>query len=875
MSGDTKRLAAALQPLIARVRADITASKNAEGRQVWTREPLTPERVAKHLNGGPARGVCVIKEGESTTMVGMFDLDSHKGETTWPRMLAVARELMDTLQMLGGAPIVFRSSGGKGIHLYVVWDRPQDAYSVRMWLTDVLRSCGYENGTKGVGAKQIEIFPKQSHVPVGGSGSQAILPLAGLSVPIVFEPLLDDLVLADRESLIETGWPASDPVPVRVRPERVARPAGEIAGLPMLKSLIDAIPNSGERELSYDEWRSVMFALHHETDGAPEGLSLLHEISSRASVYNEEKTDRDWGYARSEGRENAIGVGTLKRIAGGFGWHEPLDASAFEDISAQDDRPPTRVPDLTTPAAVAATTMAGAVLVTKLSRNAPLPRVKRRGIPEAHYLTTDQANAQRLKNAFGSMVFVAAGKWHVWDGKRWVADEGDVYRYACRLSDLVREEARPFVAKAADADARGDSAKAKQMKGIADALGKWALKCEMKGTIEAAVGLARKMLTVDSQTLDRDPWALNCLNGVVDLRTGVVRAHDPGEYITKLVPIAYDPDAVCPLWESVLSRITLEHELVPARRGIARFLQRWFGYCLTGKTVEQCFVVHWGAEGSNGKSTVLGLMADTLGDYASTAAPGLLTASKNDRHPTEIAALFGRRMTTAHETSENVVLREDFIKQATGGDKLTARFMREDFFEFEPTHKLQLLTNHKPTIKGQDGGIWRRVQLVPYLASFGDPDEVASGRRMFLRDVDMPERLRDELPGILAWRVRGAVEWTQTGLQAPAGVKAASEAYKTEQDRIGQFVGECCELGPEFEEALTTGGGMDVTDGLYPEYVRWCKEGGTFPLSKVRFMDDVLRVVPRGAIVTRNLSLGNGKRREVRIVRGMRLAIER
>lgn len=870
-------LIAALAPLTSRVRTDVTAVKRADGRQAWTREALTSERVAKHLNGGPARGVSQIKEGSTSTLVGVLDFDSHDGATPWPAMLAAATGVVEALVLLGGSPIAFRSSGGRGVHVYCLWDEPQDAYSVRVWLADALRSCGYEPGTKGVQAKQVEVFPKQNEVPLGGFGNQVVLPLAGASVPLVFEPLLDAWVEGTREDTLRLAWEISDPVPLRERPAVKRVDVSEVVGLAEVKALLDAIPNHGTQELSYDEWRDVVFVVHHESAGSSDGLALVHEFSSRAAKYAPEFIDeRVWPFVRSD-RDSVKGIGSLKRIAGRYGWHEPLDGSAFEDISAQDDRPPvaptswandvemnnlvhqleTQSP-LVSQVAQNATLTADMRLVAKLPAPSALPGVKRRGIPEAQYLTTDQANAQRLKDSFGSLVFVAAGRWHVWDGKRWVADESDVYRYACRLSDLVRGEAKTWTARATAAEVAGNAAEATTMKAVAQALGKWALKCEMKGTIEAAIGLARKMLTVDSEALDRDPWALNCENGTVDLRTGQMRRHDPADYITRLVPVRYRPDAACGEWARVLGEITGDVE-------VTDYLQRWFGYCLTAHTREQCFVVHWG-EGSNGKSLVLDLMAETMGDYADTAAPGLLVATKGDRHPTEIASLFGRRMVTAHESGEGVVLREDFVKQATGGDRLTARHMREDFFTFAPTHKIQLLTNHKPQVKGQDEGIWRRVQLVPYVVSFGTVEQVQRGERTWVKDMELPARLRGELEGILAWRVRGAVEWAQRGLQAPLAVRTASAEYRSQQDRIGQFVGECCELGSEFSEALTDGMG-----GLYPAYVSWCKDSGVFALSKLRFKDDILRVV-RGACVREQFIGGREERRKkVQSVSGLRL----
>jgi hypothetical protein len=185
MSDVTNPLIAALQPLVRRVRTDVTAIKRADGSRWRDREPLTTERLAAHLNGGPARGVCPIKAGESVTMVGLLDFDSHKGEVSWAEMSAVVGSVIDTLEMAWGMnPILFRSSGGNGVHLYLLWDEPQDAYSVRQFLRGVLESVGLRDGAKGVRAGQVEVFPRQSEVPIDGFGNQAILPLAGKSMPL-------------------------------------------------------------------------------------------------------------------------------------------------------------------------------------------------------------------------------------------------------------------------------------------------------------------------------------------------------------------------------------------------------------------------------------------------------------------------------------------------------------------------------------------------------------------------------------------------------------------------------------------------------------------------------------------------------------------
>jgi putative DNA primase/helicase len=195
-------------------------------------------------------------------------------------------------------------------------------------------------------------------------------------------------------------------------------------------------------------------------------------------------------------------------------------------------------------------------------------------------------------------------------------------------------------------------------------------------------------------------------------------------------------------------------------------------------------------------------------------------------------------MVTAHENDEAATLREGFVKQATGGDTLKGRWMRADFFEFKPTHKLQLLTNHRPVIKGQDFGIWRRILLVDYPVKFGSKEDVAEGRATNEKDTTLPDTLRQESEGILAWIVRGAIEWYRDGLKLPDSVIASGRAYQSEQDRARQFVDECCILDEHTWSAFT--GGF----GLYPAYKSWCQVSGYSALGKGRFIQELERVVP-------------------------------
>lgn len=208
----TDQLAKQLAPLIERVRTDVTATRTDAGHMIWTKEALTETRLRQHLGEGRPRGVCPIRAGESTTRVAVFDLDSHRGETPWPEMLAAAASLVDALEARGFLPVVFRSSGGRGVHVILLWQYDQDAYSVRATLTEVLAGLNFKNGAKGVSRGEIEIFPKQDAVELDGFGNQFILPLHNKSA--LLEPLLD-YEDAPRGSPID--WRFSQPVATRER----------------------------------------------------------------------------------------------------------------------------------------------------------------------------------------------------------------------------------------------------------------------------------------------------------------------------------------------------------------------------------------------------------------------------------------------------------------------------------------------------------------------------------------------------------------------------------------------------------------------------------------------------------------------------------
>lgn len=306
-----------LDPIVSRVRTDVHWVKS-NGHPVSLKTPLTEAHLAGHLNGGSARGVCPIHAGQSSTRLALFDLDAHKGETPWSEMTRTAALLIHQLRKHGLAPQAFRSSGGNGIHVFLLWDEEQDAYSVRQFLRSVLEQMGFSDGAKGVKAREIEVFPKQDHVPLDGYGNMFVLPLAGASVPL-WEAA--DLEPMPKEWPID--WHVSQPVPAVDKPERPMRDAvAPSLALASLRDALQAIPNGdeGTDSLGYDDWFRVVCGIYYESGGSDEGLGLVHEFSARSSKYDAAFIDeRVWPYVTHD-RANPITGGTILKLAASHDW---------------------------------------------------------------------------------------------------------------------------------------------------------------------------------------------------------------------------------------------------------------------------------------------------------------------------------------------------------------------------------------------------------------------------------------------------------------------------------------------------------------------------------------------------------------------------
>jgi putative DNA primase/helicase len=406
-------------------------------------------------------------------------------------------------------------------------------------------------------------------------------------------------------------------------------------------------------------------------------------------------------------------------------------------------------------------------------------------------------------------------KWLRWTGSYWRADE----------TGAVRQKAKQVIKRlAGNAEhLEDDSAVKALMKHVKTSLSMAAT----KAMIESAQD--ETDIPILPEDLDTNPWLLNCANGTLDLQTGLLRPHDRSDLLTRLIHTAYDPGATCPTWEIFLWRImggtmipddqdTSTDELMARERADIRaralidFLQKAIGYSLTGDISEQCLFVFHG-EGANGKSTLLELLQALLGDYAqSTPSASLLAKEHHEDIPNDIARLRGARLVTAVEIGEGKRLNEELIKRLTGGDTITARFLHAEFFDFKPVFKLFIACNHLPAIRGTDRAIWRRVRLIPFTVTIPDDEQ----------DKDLAAKLNAELPGILAWAVRGCLAWRRDGLGTPDVVRAATQDYRASQDVIGRFIDERCLRNSQVRVKAST---------LYDAYKKWCEAGGEYAVS--------------------------------------------
>ncbi|MEK3975530.1 phage/plasmid primase, P4 family [Psychrobacillus sp. FSL K6-1267] len=437
------------------------------------------------------------------------------------------------------------------------------------------------------------------------------------------------------------------------------------------------------------------------------------------------------------------------------------------------------------------------------------------------FMCTELGNAERIANDYGNVIrHVGDAGWYVWDGKRWKEDR--------------KREIEKITAKVLRKLFKSDNEHEQ----------KWAKQCEKRAIRMNSIKDMIPLVPAEREEFDKHKFLFNVSNGIIDLKTGELLQHDRNYMITKISNVEYDKNAKSPVWENFLESIfktpdgQTDYEVID-------FLQRVIGHSLTGDISEQLMFFLFGS-GRNGKSTFINTIQNLMGDYGRQTNSETFIKKNNDSSiNNDIARLVGARFVSAIESEEGQQLSESLVKQITGGERISARFLRQEFFEFTPEFKVFFTTNHKPIVKGIDEGIWRRIKLIPFSVTI--PKESI--------DKKLPEKLSLEAAGILNWMIEGCLKWQKSGLNNPTSISLATDKYKEDMDIIEPFVFEKCFLNPLAKIEAKV---------LFSAYEKWCYENGEFALKNRTFYR---------LLETRNLKKERGSGNKI-YVHGIGLAHE-
>lgn len=401
--------------------------------------------------------------------------------------------------------------------------------------------------------------------------------------------------------------------------------------------------------------------------------------------------------------------------------------------------------------------------------------------------------AERFVTAYAQkLLFVHGLGWHYWAGTHWVEDKnGKARRRVVALLKLIRHEA-------------ADMGPGKTR----DALLKDARLCESNGGITGVLELAKHMhpMTVSAESVNGNAYLFNALNGTMNLKTGILQAHNPRNMITKCAGAQLRPDAHSALWEQFLDQVLPDE-------AVRRYLQRVFGVAMLGEVLEHNLPILTGT-GGNGKGVACQAVLEAFGDYGITVDPQLIMKTKHERHATFMADLHGARLVVTSETNEGAVMEASTVKRLTGGDKIRANRMRENSFEFAPSHSLVYMTNHKPKVSADDKAMWRRLSIVPFDVTVQEVD------------VHLPDKLRAQLPAVLAWAYQGWLDYQVEGLNPPGTVLERTETYRGESDPVALFVADECVVTPN---------ARTQSKKLYDSWSAWAMTNGHEPITQVAF----------------------------------------
>jgi len=438
-------------------------------------------------------------------------------------------------------------------------------------------------------------------------------------------------------------------------------------------------------------------------------------------------------------------------------------------------------------------------------RAAPKPPKPKSNVDllDKRFEKSDLGNAERLHALFGDHIHYVSqwDTWIFWNGQYWQCDTGG---YVSRLAHTTVRLLLDFAVSIADDDKR-------------KTMVRFAINTQNRKAFDNMLAITKDLLGVriDANLFDIDPWLMNVANGTINLRTGKLQLHTQSDLITKMIDIEYNPNAVAPRWLDFLTTV------FSGDIDLIKYIQRAVGYSCTGDTGEDCLHFAFGA-GGNGKSTFFAVIEKLLGEYAHKTPASMLMAQKFEGIPVDTAALQGKRFVIASEISKNVRWNEAKIKDLTGGDRLTARYMRQNPFSFDPSHKLWIYGNYKPLVIGSDDGIWRRMRLIAFAKKL--PGDIKNFER----------RLYPELSGILNWAIAGCLDWVANGLGMPPAIDRATQSYRKEMDKLQSFIEDYCIEGDKEKCILKD---------LYTVYAQNCKARNEYCVDKHEFQERLERKV--------------------------------
>lgn len=431
------------------------------------------------------------------------------------------------------------------------------------------------------------------------------------------------------------------------------------------------------------------------------------------------------------------------------------------------------------------------------------------GALQEQYTFDDMGNAQRIYDAYGGFIRYSYTdrRWMYYDTRRWCIDTtGEIERAAEQaIKALDADEVRyAAAAESVNEDGEEDENAKKLYKAFLQHR-KYSRSNRGK---KAMLDELRHKVPISPMQTDIDGMLINTPNGILDLRSGTLRPHDPEAYITKITHVEYDADATCPAWEQFVG------EIFGGNTELIDYVARAVGYSMTASTVEQCvFILH--GSGSNGKSTFLSLIREMMGDYTVNIQPEtIMVKNSYSSANSDIARLKSARLVTTAEPNEGTRLDEGLLKQLSGGDPVTARRLYGDEFEFVPQFKLWMTTNHRPLIRGTDDGIWRRIKMIPFTVQIPD------GKK----DKHLASKLRRELPGIFNWAIEGCRRYLEDGLREPSCVRGSTQEYRRDMDSVQQFLDECCKLSGECRAST-----------LYSAYGDWARQNKQYEMNSTVF----------------------------------------